>query len=379
MLFERLAGPNGNIPVLIRDDDTNFFTKTKMLESVYSKAWNEGFKVCLSVVPLQRGINDICVPPEMRTTGLLYSIDENRDLIYYLKGKIHDELVEVLQHGLSHDYAKGARGEFGINCSKKDNIKLGMGIIKKAFEVEPSFFVPPGEDVSKQNLKASLALGMIPVYRHTFFDRFLRHSFIPDTAKQTALKIFMSRYNSNNNKIQTLDEKYLFQFVKPVIISVGKCAITWSLPKIIKSANLTSFESLFKLTSKVIEYSIINRNPVCIINHYHLYYYDWSSSISRNDLLKAWKQILISFDKLKFAWKVSFSELYDRVKRIQDIQIVKTGSKITIQSNVHIQDFSFRSFHSLEPNASVMLDRETKILTIKSLQPQTKIILYEKT
>jgi hypothetical protein len=55
MRIERLVGPCGKLPILIRDDDTNFFTKDHMLESIYSEAWNKGFKVSLSVIPSQRG------------------------------------------------------------------------------------------------------------------------------------------------------------------------------------------------------------------------------------------------------------------------------------------------------------------------------------
>jgi hypothetical protein len=372
--IERLIGPNGNVPVLIRDDDTNFFTKTDMLESVYSKAWHDGYKVCLSVVPFQKGIDDICVPPEIRQTGLFYSIEDNRALICYLKDKIRNQLVEVLQHGLSHDYVKGGRGEFGTHFSKNEDIKIGRNIIKKAFEIEPMFFVPPGEDLSKQNLRALLALGVIPIYRETFFDKFLRNSFVPEQAKRAAMKALMNLHNNSKSS----EDKVLFRYIKPVNISIGRHVITWSLPKIVKAVNLNNSDSLFKLTDEIIESCNISRAPLCIINHYHLYYYDWNSSITKKDLFQSWRQLVNSLDRLGFTWKVSFSELYSRVKEIQDIYIVKTGSKITIESKIHIKDFSFRSTHSIEPKASVVIDKETNILTIKYLDPKTRIILYEK-
>jgi hypothetical protein len=63
MKIETLVGPNGNLPILIRDDDTNFFTKDSMLQSIYTEAWNKGFKVSLSVIPSQWGFDDVCVPP----------------------------------------------------------------------------------------------------------------------------------------------------------------------------------------------------------------------------------------------------------------------------------------------------------------------------
>ena len=88
MTFRRLVGPYGKMPVLIRDDDTNFFTKKNMLESIYSDAWEKGFKVCLSVVPFQAAINDVSVPPNVRTTDNHFSIAENKPLVAYLRDKI---------------------------------------------------------------------------------------------------------------------------------------------------------------------------------------------------------------------------------------------------------------------------------------------------
>jgi hypothetical protein len=146
----------------------------------------------------------------------------------------------------------------------------------------------------------------------------------------------------------------------------------------LKSANSSSIESLFKLTDKVIESCSISRKPICIINHYHLYYYDWDTSITQKDLIQAWKRILESFNKLKFSWKVTFLELYERANQIRNVRIVKTGSKILIESDTHIVDFSFRNDHYLEPNEHFLFDRDTMIITIRDLLPKSKIILYEK-
>ena len=102
MTIEQLIGPKGKVPILIRDDDINYFTKPEMLESIYSNAWDEGFKVSLSTIPLQKGLNDLGVPPQYRQSGLLYSITDNPLLLKYLKNKIMEQSVEILQHGLSH-------------------------------------------------------------------------------------------------------------------------------------------------------------------------------------------------------------------------------------------------------------------------------------
>src|SRR5574342_4592 len=148
MVFQRLLGPHGKLPILIRDDDTNFFTKTNMLESIYSKAWEDGYKVCLAVVPFQRGTNDICVPPDIRISNSHFSVADNKSLVYYLKDKIRSGRIEVLQHGFSHYITNDGRGEFGDDSDRKKDIELGRNIIKQAFGVNAKFFVPPGEDIS---------------------------------------------------------------------------------------------------------------------------------------------------------------------------------------------------------------------------------------
>jgi hypothetical protein len=372
MVFQRLLGPNGKLPILIRDDDTNFFTRTNMLESVYSKAWEEGFKVGLAVVPFQKGTDDVSVPPNMRTKDLNFSVSDNEGLVRFLKNKIRDRTIEVLQHGFSHDISNGGRWEFGKDLDKRKEIELGRNILKQAFEVNPKFFVPPGEDISNRNVRTLVELGLVPIYRQSFFDSFLRNSFVPANVKQIAMRGIMSKYRNRSR-----DSNWYIQFVKPVFISLGKRVITWSLASM-KYAKISSFDNLFKLTTQIIESSSISRTPVCILNHYHIYYYDWNTSITRKDLFQAWTQILKSFDRIKFGWKVSFSELYERENQIQGVNIVKTGSKITIESKERVLNFSFRTRHHLETSSSILFDAENKIVTIEDLLPERKTILYEK-
>ena len=277
MIPKPLIGPRGKIPILLRDDDTNYFTDNRMLESVYSEAWNRGFKVSLSVVPLQMGIDDIAVPPSSRASNRYYSIAENESLVKYIGKKIDNRIVEVIQHGLSHEPIKGIRGEFGGNSGKNGDIEKGRNIIKQAFKAEPKFFVPPGEDISNQNLSAVLEQGLVPIYRDTIIDRILRSKSIPSYVKNSAMRLIMNTY------IKNTDENFGVQFVKPVLISATKNAITWSLPNI-RTSRITSFDSLFNLTNHIITLCRQNRVPVCLINHYHLYYYDWSSTITKSDL-----------------------------------------------------------------------------------------------
>jgi hypothetical protein len=371
MTVDRLIGPNGDIPVLIRDDDINFFTSEGMINAIYSKAWENGFKVSLSVVPFQKCMDDILVPPKMRKSAASYPISANNKLIKFLRGKLENNSIEILQHGFSHTSTKGNRGEFAGSSSVNElKLKYGKNILRKSFGAEPRFFVPPGDDVSRKSLEFASHLGMIPIYRKSYFDEFLRSEYIPEFTKYIALKIIAGRYARPSNS------KFGLSFVKPVRIHPDSIGISWSLPsgEFIK---LTSFESLLDLTSRMLRYCCALRAPVCILNHYHIYFHDWESSISNLELFRTWHKMIESFTNLSFGWKTTFSDLCDRIKKIEQIKIVKTGSKITIQSNEPIKWFSFRTGHRIKPETDVLVDRETNITTIEDLMPDSKLILYE--
>jgi hypothetical protein len=345
-----------------------------MLESIYSDAWKLGYKVCLAVVPSQKGMNDMCVPPSVRQSKSLFPITENRPLVNYLNNRIRKGSVEILQHGFSHEGEPKGRGEFGSEIEMEKEVELGKKIIKEAFKQQIRFFVPPGEDISRKNLCVLFRKGLVPIYRVSLFDTYMRNSFIPSFAKKMALKFLVERYNKQDK--QDSSRNLAVRFVKPVIINVEKHAITWT--PTIKNVNLLSINSLNAMTEKIIKSCTVSRNPVCIINHYHMYYHDWEKSITRQDMYEAWKNILISFDKLKICWKATFSELHDRVNQIQNVRMVKTGSKISIESQQSITDFSFRTNRHLEDKGSVQSDRETGIVTIENLFPGEKIVIYEK-
>jgi Uncharacterized protein conserved in bacteria (DUF2334) len=371
MIPKPLIGPRGRVPILVRDDDINYFTSEKMLESIYSEAWGHGYKASLSVVPLQKGINNISVPPDSRKSSRSYPITDNESLTRYIRKKIDQNVVEVIQHGLSHELIDGVRGEFGGGFGKKNEIEKGRNLIRQAFGIEPKFFVPPGEDVSNQNIIALLEQGLTPIYRETLFDQILRFGFIPNFVKIAGMRFLMSRYNNET------DENFGVQFVKPVLISAKKNVITWSLPKF-RAPHITSFESLSNLTNFIIRICAQYRNPVCIINHYHLYYYDWSSTITKDELFRTWLNILRSFDKLEIGWKTTFLELRNRLEKIRGINMVKTGSKITIKADTNIIDFSFQTAKPLEANSMVRSSEEMNIVTLDKISSNTDIVFYEK-
>ena len=98
--------------IIIRDDDTSYFTAPQRLETVYGRLWDAGIPVCLAVIPQVYGDtrvywtdgnpHDPGIPPAYRGTGKTYSILDNPELCAFLNQKIAAGLVEVCLHGNTH-------------------------------------------------------------------------------------------------------------------------------------------------------------------------------------------------------------------------------------------------------------------------------------
>lgn len=418
MRIEPLVGPYGKLPLLIRDDDTNFFTKDHMLESIYSEAWNKGFRLSLSVVPAQRGIDDLCVPPDFRQTGLSYSITNNERLTKFLRDKLRGGMIEILQHGFSHSIARGYRGEFGVNASVQEaNLNNAISIMNNAFGIRPRFFVPPYDDISHKNLQLVKKYGLIPIYGKENIQKFFRSPFVPTFFKKRVAKKIYHKFgksayvvpimvnivsNSQNSKVSSsninkagvngCDDNSLDS-------QVAEGEVINTLPPIgLSFEKLLSPLSFLDSISKVVSLASSNRNSIsslCIINHYHQYFYDWNQSISRTEMFNTWQKLLrclsgdVAFnDKqyLDFGWKTTFSELYKRALKIRrNINAAKTGAKIVIHSisdSEKIDNLSFlisqRSPDLSHVSDNITLEKETNIVTIKEVLPRSKFTIYMK-
>jgi uncharacterized protein DUF2334 len=427
MTITPLIGPNGKIPILIRDDDINFFTKSNMLESIYSNAWNNNFKVSLSVIPYQKTINDVCIPPNVRNSNKYYSIENNKELCIFLKDKINHNFIEILQHGVSHALIDD-RGEFskkidsnnrslnnminGIfhqyyknsdinnvgnsddgsddHNNNKINFKsytnIGRNIIKKSLDIEPLFFTAPFDDISKGNLNLLSEMNLVPIYGQSNFHKFFRSPYIPNDIKKYLAKKISKKFSNIgfiipfiiSNKISYYRNKEGKRYKDHgIMLSIPK------RPKIgIYSNNKEKSQIFVEWVSNTISNCISKRTPLGILNHYHHYFYDWNyDSITRGNLFEQWQQILTLLNQIPFSWKTSFFDFYERLKKIQNVKISKTGLKINVVSNILIEDISFKINNGwdLEKNQSLVYDEEDKtIVTIKHLQPDSKNTFYLK-
>lgn len=141
-------------------------------------------------------------------------------------------------------------------------------------------------------------------------------------------------------------------------------------------------QTFVKWISNTISYCMIQRTPLCLLNHYHHYFYDWNhDSVTRKNLFEQWNQILDLVNKIPFSWKTTFSDLYQRILKIKKINIARTGHKITIEStNELIEDISFKVDRILHLGKENIIydDANKTIITLNQLKPNSKIVLYVK-
>jgi len=419
MTITPLLGPNGKIPILIRDDDINYFTKSNMLESIYSNAWNNQFKVSLSVIPYQKTINDVCVPPDIRNLSEYHSIENNEELCTFLKEKIRHDKIEIIQHGVTHDLIDG-RGEFSQQIDRKSEdtnrtvrdtfthyygslntegnekynkiglesyLNIGRHIIRKSLDINPVLFVPPFDDFSMHNLNLLSSLGMIPIYGQSNYHRFFRSSYVSNYFKKYIASKLLKKFANVGFIIPFIMSNvdyYNSKHDQGIMLYIPRRLKINPISNSNKNAEKEkeSSQTFVKWISNTISYSMVQRTPIGVLNHYHHYFYDWNyDSITRKNLFEQWIQILHLLNKIPFSWKTTFFDLYQRIRKIKKNNIAITGQKITIKSGDElIEEISFKVDKVLQPvNEDIVYDEQDKtIITIDQLKPNSTSVFYVK-
>lgn len=152
---------------LIRDDDTCGFTKVEELKKCYDEIWPE-IPVCLSVTPFRiPGCSDV-VPEEYYGSTTPIPLAENSDIVAFLKEGLNKKYIDIALHGYHHivdlskqDYMRidkldpriiGREYLFANNLDIRTF--LGKEYLEKLFDYKINTFVPPGNSISKEGIKA---------------------------------------------------------------------------------------------------------------------------------------------------------------------------------------------------------------------------------
>jgi len=180
----------GSFCIAVRDDDTSFWTAPWELETLYGKFFKKGLKLSLAVIPYAWRQVNAGVESEFFidvNSGRRF-IYENGSLVDYLKEKLREGKIEIMQHGYDHAYGvylEEKKKEFltkdvreymrvtGVRNYKylpecifksveelKNDLRLGKEILEDTFQVKVRTFVPPGNALSKEAVKIIADLGM---------------------------------------------------------------------------------------------------------------------------------------------------------------------------------------------------------------------------
>lgn len=146
------------IKFAIRDDDINYFTKPEELEGIYKNIWDK-IPISLAVVPFQSCTKTGAVPEKHWNGNEVFPIENNNELVSFLKGKIRENKVSIMLHGYSHkDYKNGH--EFGAGENLHEKVKEGRTYLENLFSVKIKTFVPPHNFLSKKGLSAVISNGL---------------------------------------------------------------------------------------------------------------------------------------------------------------------------------------------------------------------------
>ena len=142
----------------IRDDDTSFFTLPDDLERAYGEITKWG-PVSLAIVPFHKAGISKGVPEKYRNQWSTHPLHKNRELVGWLRDGIAAKRFEPMLHGYYHDEEDCPLEFIGAGDLTRrvcDGRKYLEDILGAAVRV----FVPPGNGIGKEGLKALAGEGL---------------------------------------------------------------------------------------------------------------------------------------------------------------------------------------------------------------------------
>jgi hypothetical protein len=154
--------------LIIRDDDTSYFTPPEKLQAIYGALWAQNLPISLAVIPVLRGDvrvlhregapYDPCIPPEYRGSAQTYNVAANRALCAFLNDKVQQGLVEICLHGYTHAYHEFAQRDAELLAH---SVRDGLAVLRNAFPAaEIRTFVAPYDVMSPEAIRVVLEAGL---------------------------------------------------------------------------------------------------------------------------------------------------------------------------------------------------------------------------
>lgn len=369
-----------DVAFVIRDDDVSYFTPLERLDKVYRYAWNSGYKISFATVPSHRAIHGLNIPISYRGKDDYHPIYENKKLVLYLKEKISNGQVDIVQHGFCHTENSNLPiikfdMEHGTLCYNNSNQKInlnsfsefynknekdvnsrvqrGKQILEDTFGIPIKVFVSPQELLTKplwialwkNNLDYCGGVGrniiaQIPIKHINFYP---------------LLKVAVKKLLKLNPKSIAGDVLHF----SDIVTIPATYRHYWN--------NFTSDELAeywFKHFKTIFEEKRQQRGYFILLTHYWEYFYDWKEEITQKRQYEYLNKILDYINNIPHVWKCSLSELIDWIKAINHLKFIKKGGALKIFSPYVIKGLCI-------PLNKIKIDVESNI-DIKLIQKESE-------
>jgi len=313
---------------ILRDDDICYFTPPHKVEEIYEKAWKDGFKVSLGVIPRVKAIYDPCVPPKFRGKMSQHLISKNHELIEYLKEMIKEGKVDIAQHGFNHEKIH-RKPEFQIpdKSEIRARLRAGRKILEECFPNKTLVFIPPWNKVSKQAWSVLKEEGYALIRSEGRLKNLIRNT--PLTLPNALLfaKIF-------SNKVLSPRSNYLAKGVIQFPGMLEFCnSLGWCTKKTV-SEFIRRAKERFSMTVSM-------SGLLCIYNHYWFYYQDWEDEITRKEMLKGF-YLFLSYVGKYDVWKTTLSEATLWVRKLSKIRMKVKRKEIILKTCSNLRGLTIK-------------------------------------
>ncbi len=143
---------------LIRDDDTCAFTRPEELTRCYEGIWHK-VPVNLSVTPFRIPGCFKTVPKSFFGQTAPIPLEENQELIAFLKEKQSSGRIHIALHGYNHAKPRGLP-EYVGGTNLFEKTKAGKQYIEDVLDCEVTTFVPPNNGIAREGFQAIVGNGL---------------------------------------------------------------------------------------------------------------------------------------------------------------------------------------------------------------------------
>lgn len=343
------------IAFAIRDDDISYFTAPQMLDKIYRKAWERGFKVSLAIVPMHKGTNNPNVPPNFRKSRNYFPIYKNEALVFYLSNKLKEGQIGLMLHGFCHaektnhsslifDFRSGllksednkkidlikysefyGMGEENIN----KRIKLGKRILERTFNTKINIFVAPQEYLT-DIIWNSLSKNKLD-YCGSVSKELITKILIRSVHIRPLIDIIIKK--SLGMKTECFEEDIIH--LTDIVFIPASYRHYWNkhLDNSISDYWLNQFKLLFDRKKE---------GYLILLTHYWEYFYDWDIEITQQMQYAYLEKILDFVDSNPRVWKCTIPELVNWIHIRDNIKIDNSLGGLKVYSRYNAKGLAIR-------------------------------------